>query len=100
MEAKELFEKLGYEQKIHTDKAETNSNGIQYIKRDKDSEMNRVGRIWTSYIEFYYYHREIVIYRTVERRDGTKGSGDMGTLSLEEFTAVQKQVEELGWQNK
>lgn len=92
-----MFKKLGYEQKIYLDKEETGSDVIQYIKRDADSEMNRVGSIWTSYIEFYFHHKEIVIYDTVEHRDGTTSGSDSTSLSLEEFTAVQKQVEELKW---
>lgn len=90
MKVKELFEKIGYEQKIHTD-------GIQYIKRDEDSEMERVGRIWTRYIEFYFHEKQILICSTIEHRNGTTSRSDGVVLTLEEFNAVQKQVEELEW---
>lgn len=103
MTAKEMFEKLGYEQKIYDNEKksikgfEYTANGIQYIQRAKDSEMQRIGMIVTNYIEFYITSKEILIYTTYEHRDGTKSKSDSGNLNIEEFNAVQKQVIELQW---
>ncbi|PLS18990.1 hypothetical protein CVD28_00895 [Bacillus sp. M6-12] len=98
MTAKEAFEKLGYVQKLYKNESNPYSDGIQYIKRDKDSEMDRVGMISTKYIEFYYLHKELLIYNKYEHRDGKTTNSDSGALSLEEFNAVQKQIQELQWQ--
>lgn len=94
MTAKDMFEKLGYEQKENSDE------GIQYIQRDKDSEMQRIGMISTRCIEFYKSHKEIVFYTTYEHRNGKTSASDCGILNIEEFNAVQKQVLELGWNLK
>jgi hypothetical protein len=97
MTAKEMFEKIGYVQKIH-DKSEYPSfNGIQYMKRSEDSEMHRIGMITTRYIEFYPHSKEIIICKTYEHKDGTITKCDLGILSLEEFKAVQQQVNEFNW---
>lgn len=92
MTAKEMFEKLGYEQIIEKE-------GIQYIKQDDESEMQRVGMIQTKYIEFYTASKEILISTVYKHRSGTKSNSDSGILSFEEFSAVQTQIAELGWQN-
>lgn len=103
MTAKEMFEKLGYEQKIYDNEKESikgfeyTVNGIQYIKRAKDSEMQRIGMIVTKCIEFYTTSKEILIYTTYEHRNGTKSQSDSGDLNIEEFNAIQKQVLELQW---
>lgn len=90
MNAEHLFEKLGYQKKVY-------ESGIQYIKRDDESEMQRVGRIKTDYIEFYPSSKEILITREYENREGDISRSDSAVLSFEEFCAVQRQVEELNW---
>lgn len=100
MTAKEMFENLGYVQIIHefdTGLYES-CNGIQYLKEDPESEMERVGMMSTKCIEFYFMHKEIVIASKYKHRNGSESSGDAGILSLKEFEAIQKQVKELGWQ--
>jgi len=92
MTAKDIFEKLGYEQKENSDE------GIQYIKRDKDSELQRVGMISIKCIEFYISSKEILVNTTYEHRNEKVSTSDSGILNFEEFNAVQKQVLELGWQ--
>ncbi|AUM93727.1 TPA: hypothetical protein LA742_002987 [Clostridium botulinum] len=100
MIAKEMFKKLGYEQKIYNKEKNPNLNAIQYIKRANDSEMQRIGMIITKCIEFYTFPiKEIVIYTTYEHKNGKKSKSDMGILNLEEFNAIEKQVLELEWQD-
>ena len=99
MTAKQLFEKLGYEQKIYDNEKNIHSNGIQYIKRANDSEMQRIGMITTKYIEFYLAHKEIVIYSTTEHRNGKTTKSDAGILSFEEYNAIKKQIDELEWES-
>ncbi len=91
MTAREMFENMGYKQ------TENSEEGIQYTKRADDSELQRIGMISTTYIEFYRASKEIVIETTFEHRSGKRSTGDVGILNIEEFHAVQKQVEELGW---
>lgn len=94
MIAKDMFEKLGYKL------TEKNSlNDIQYIKRSKESEMQRIGMITTKYIEFYSSSKEILICITYEFRDGSVSKSDSGNLNFEEFNAIKQQVTELKWQN-
>lgn len=99
MTAKQTFEKLGYKQKIYDDEKHYSFNGIQYTKRASESEMQRIGMIKTKCIEFYPTHKEIVIYSTTKHRNGGISKSDAGILSLEEFTAIQEQVNELKWQD-
>lgn len=91
MTAKEMFEELGYEQK------ESSTEGIQYVKKAKDSEMQRIGMVSTKYIEFYNAHKELVVTTTRKHRNGSTTTSECGILSIEEFGAVQKQVLELNW---
>lgn len=97
MTAKEMFEELGYEQKIHKSDLHPSCDGIQYIKKDPEERMEFTGMVTTKVIEFYYMHKEILIATTYKHRSGTESKSDSGVLSLEEFKAVQKQTEELGW---
>lgn len=90
MTAKELFESLGYEQKLY-------DADIQYVKTDDPSEMQRIGMVKTKFIEFYMKHKEICVYSTFTHRDGSVSRSDCGILSFEEFKTTQKQVDELGW---
>lgn len=103
MKAKELFKKLGYEQKIYDNEKryvqglEYTINGIEYIKKDKESEMQRIGMVRTKYIDFYLDSKEIEIGDIIEFKDGTKKYGDSSILNMGLFNAIQKQIEELGW---
>jgi hypothetical protein len=103
MKSKELFEKLGYEQKIYdNEKRSTNGfeytiNGIEYVKKDKESEMQRIGMIRTKYIDFYLDSKEMEIGDIIEFKDGTKKNGESAVLNIKLFNAIQKQIEELGW---
>ena len=91
MTAKEIFNKLGYEQRINDDV------GIQYVKRAEESEMQRIGVVEEKYIEFYRFHKEINICIDYKYSDGKTSSSNSSTLNIEEFKAVQKQVLELEW---
>jgi len=94
MIARDMFEKIGYKL------TEKNSkNDIQYTKKSKESEMQRIGMITTEYIEFYNTSKEIMISKTYEFRDGTTSKSDSGILSFEEFNAVHRQILELKWEN-
>lgn len=94
IKAKDAFKELGYE---ITEK--TSSNDIQYTKRSKDSEMQRIGMITNKYIEFYNSSKDILIFTTYEFRDGSISRSDSGHLDFKEFNAVKQQVLELGWEN-
>lgn len=94
MIAKEMFEKLGYEQKIYNNEKDISLNGIDYIKENKN-----VVQIVIKHIEFYTLSKEIVIYTTYEYTDGIKTTGDAGIMNFEEFNAIQRQIIELNWQN-
>lgn len=100
MNAKEQFERLGYVQTIHQFEDETyqSCNGIQYVKQDPESEMQRIGMVSTKSIEFYFMHKEVVISTHYKHRNGNESYSDSSVLSLEELKAVQKQMEELMWQ--
>lgn len=73
MSAKEMFKKLGYEQFNY-------SNGIRYT--DGNTEQN---------IEFEN-DGFINIYNTCYNREQ-----DIEILTVEELQAINKQIEELGW---
>lgn len=97
--AKEMFEVLGYKQKIYTEYRES-SNGIQYAKRAQETELQRIGMITTDYVEFYPHGKDILIYTSYEHKDGSISNSDSGYLNMELFQAVQQQIIELGWQNQ
>lgn len=97
MIAKELFEKLGYTQKIFDKESNPYDHGLQYIKKDNESEKQRIGMIHTKTIEFYFGYKEILMREIVEHRDGTTSERNAIILSLDEINALQKQVEELHW---
>lgn len=69
MTAKEMFEKLGYEQIYNT---------INYIIYDYEENFE---------IKFYRPHKLIEIV----------GKEPYNTLDMEELQAINKQIEELGW---
>lgn len=98
MSARELFEKLGYEQKIYSNEKrfvngfEYTVNGIEYVK-----EEIVVGKvIRTKYIGFHSPGKEIELITIYEFEDGTKETSQF-VLNLELFNAVQKQINELRW---
>lgn len=74
MTAKETFEELGY-----THKYLKNSHRIEYIL-DKDDE-------------FHFALTKIVFYKRLKKVSIN------GILTLQELQAINKQVEELGWNN-
>lgn len=94
MIARDMFKKLGYELSEKNTK-----NDIQYTKKSKESEMQRIGMITTKYIEFYSSSKEIMICTTHEFRNGTISKSDSGILSFEEFNAVRQQIIELKWED-
>lgn len=104
MKSIELFKKLGYEQKVFDHEKryahgfEYEVNGIEYIKKDKEAEMQRIGMVRTQYIDFYLDSKEIETYYYVQFKDGREEQGETsGILNMELFKAIQKQIEELGW---
>lgn len=97
MDAKEMFENLGYIQKIYYQKGTTILDGIQYIKKDPETELERVGMLRTKLIEFYPSSKEILMSSSFQNRNGITKSSDVVVLSFEEFRAVELQVIELGW---
>lgn len=74
--AKEMFEKLGYEQKI----------GIDFILYVLDSEETKDLQY---YIEFQTDVKTIII--DTNRKDF------INDITIKEFQAINKQIEELGW---
>lgn len=82
MSAKEMFEKLGYE-----DTSKEYHNLVRYVKEDAYLNLKREKIIC---IELNSNEVQIAC---------TYGKYDYGTthLSLEELQAINKQVEELGW---
>lgn len=84
--------KIGYEQKENSDE------GIQYVKRDKDSEMQRIGMVTIKLLEFYKQSKEICIFTTYKYRDGTESKSEVGIICLKELNAIKAQALELGWQ--
>ena len=81
MSAKEMFEKLGYKEKINYT--------YDFIEYDKIDETH------TSEIVFFKGDKTIQAYKY----ENWKGEDDGYALSitLEELQAINKQVEELGW---
>ena len=96
--ADELFKELGYEKKEFIyDEKHRYSNGIQYIKEDAKSEMERVGFITKQVIEIYYYHKEILKYHTQTFKDGRISRWDLAIFKLEELKAINQFCKEKGW---
>ena len=76
MKAKEMFEKLGYKQ------VENNANYIGYKYEFSD------GSSIYSTIRFYLPQQEIEFYYNDDI---------LNSIDVEELQAINKQVEELGW---
>lgn len=102
MTAKELFFKLGYEQKIYNnEKRFVNSfeytvNGIEYVKREEKTER----MTQTKNISFYRSSKEIEIHTSYEFDDGTTETSESVILNMELINAIQKQINELEWNNE
>ena len=84
--ADEMFENIGYKvtEEVTDD---LYNNGIQYTKKEKYIK---------KCIEFYYYHREILIY-TEQTIKNEITRWKIATLNLKELKAINKKVEELEW---
>ena len=84
MKAKEMFEKLGY-RTLGTLKPNDNYIVIAYEKELYGDEL---------YI-YFYGTKEVRLYL-----EGKKGKVYPSTITLEELQAINKQVEELGWNER
>lgn len=76
MSAKEMFEKLGY-----GDYFKCENFRITYQNFEKECKM----------IEFDYKNKQLIL---------ADDSKEIFELSLEELQAINKQIEELGWNNE
>lgn len=87
-EADKMFEELGYKISEEVDeKKDKYGCGIQFKK-----ETN----ITSKYIEFYYYHKQICIYEEqFIRNESVRHKSNY--LDMQELKAINKKVEELGW---
>lgn len=86
--ADEMFKELGY--KItEILKLEENEYfcGIQFEKEEI---------ITKKYIEFYYYHKSIVIYSEMKINGEIKKTNS-AIIDIKELQAINKKCEELGW---
>lgn len=97
MPVKEMFEKLGYTQKIYDKESNPLNNGIQYTYQSPKSEMERVGMIKTKVIEIYLESKEILMFETTKHRDGNVTKSDVVILNSDVFNALQTQIKELKW---
>lgn len=82
--AKEMFEQLGY-------KLDEQEDYLIYWKNAKDQQINR-----------YYRQNEIQIefnlaYKTIEKRELFNTDENSNIITLRELKAINKQIEELGW---
>lgn len=89
MSAKEMFEALGYKQEIMQDCAgyETDTMIDRWITYSK-IEDNGIDKT------------DVIIYFEIYGRSFSKQERNLRynlEISLEEFKAIQKQIEELGW---
>lgn len=87
MSAKEMFKKLGY-------KLDEQENCLVYWKVAKKQQLN-----------FYNMQNEIQIefnfnYKTVEKRELMQLDENSNIIILQELQAINKQVEELGWNER
>lgn len=79
MTAKEMFKKLGYKY---------NKECYEYpLKYDKKRKINSVYEVDEDSFAFYQIDRVITIWK----------DGRVITLEFDELQAINKQVEELGW---
>lgn len=85
--ADKMFEELGYEITEENNSKNKYDNGIQFMKKERSVK---------KYIEFYYYHKQIVIYtdqyiyEKIKRWEST-------IINMQELKAINKKCEELGW---
>lgn len=87
MKAKDMFEKLGYE-------IDEQDDCLIYWKVAKKQRLN-----------FYNTQNEIQIefnnhYKTVEKRELMQLDENSNIITLKELQAINKQVEELGWNER
>ena len=84
--AGEMFKNIGYKvtEEVTDD---LYNNGIQYTKKEKYIK---------KCIEFYYYHKEILIY-TEQTIKNKITRWKIATLNLKELKAINKKCKELGW---
>lgn len=86
--ADEMFEELGY--KI-TEIVEPEENkyfcGIQFEKEEE---------VIKRYIEFYYYHKQIVLYGEKKANGETQKTKNT-IIDIKELQAINEKVKELGW---
>lgn len=78
MNAKEMFEKLGYETNPYWQKDHT----LEYIKRENDD----------------FYGTKLLCSIVFHKR--LKKIKILGTITLDDVKAINKQIEELGWNNE
>ena len=82
MTAKEMFEELGYEIKEKT------SRYLRYLKKDSEYGSG-------AYIEFDLVNKKIRLYTKTPNYNNNPRYADFN-----EFQAINKQIEELGWNNE
>lgn len=75
MNAKEMFEKLGYEADLFCQKDHT----IEYLRREEDDFFG------TSVVSSIIFNKRLKKIKIV------------GILKIEDIQAINKQIEELGW---
>ena len=82
MTAKEMFEELRYEIKEKT------SRYLRYLKKDSEYGSG-------AYIEFDLVNKKIRLYTKTPNYNNNPRYADFN-----EFQAINKQIEELGWNNE
>lgn len=83
MTAKEMFEELGYEIKEKTSRY---SRYLRYLKKDSEYGSG-------AYIEFDLVNKKIRLYTKTPNYNNNPRYADFN-----EFQAINKQIEELGWE--
>ena len=92
LNAKELFENLGYIQEI------SQNQDIVYIKNDPETEMNRIGRMKIKKIIFVWNTKEIKIVEHYKFSNTIQFQpSQVYVLNLDEILSMEKQVHELSW---
>ena len=82
MNAKEMFEKLGYKVLVN------NKNTLEYLKQTEDEKYT---------ITFDKKYKFIGHYYEQYSKFNNMWTYELCDLTLEELQAINKQVEELGW---
>ena len=84
--ADEMFKELGYEITEIKDDG-TKESGIQFTQK---------GRDLTKVIEFYFYHKSLLI-KTIQNVDGMQIEWSCELISSKELQAINEKCKELGW---